>query len=63
MNRILFVVWLVSLAVAFHLGWWGRWRMNQRLKRVAEDQMRKAKSEGAKEMILYGIMSSYWGAL
>lgn len=63
MIRLYLVGYLVSLAIAFHLGWWGRWRMNQKLKERAKEEMDKAREGGASQFMLQGIMASYWEAL
>lgn len=36
MNRIIFVGWLISLATAFHFGWWARHRFIKKLKEERE---------------------------
>ena len=63
MNRIALVGWLISLAVAFHLGWWARWRMNQKLKKQAIEEMEKARAGGASEFMARSVQATYWEAL
>lgn len=59
MNRIIFVGWLFSLALAFHLGWWGRHRLTQRIKRDALRAINEAQSLNASPSVIAKMWYAY----
>jgi hypothetical protein len=63
MTRLIFVAWLFSLGLAFHLGWWGRHRLTQRIKADAMRAVNEAMKLNATPTVIAQMRSSYWEAL
>lgn len=61
--RLLIPVWLMSLAGAFHLGWWGRWRINQKLKKTGTANIENIRSAGGSHMLMNSVLMKYWEML
>ncbi len=59
MTRLIFVGWLFSLGAAFHLGWWGRHRLTQKIKKDCLRAIEEAQSLNASPSVIRKMWFAY----